>query len=180
MRSTRKLLRAQMAPMVATVWFLIGLNFNSIQGQELKQTSAISKTVPSVTARSNDSSRSPKFTGYKGVRIGMSSGEARQKLGKAKDRDKTQDLYVFSENESAQVFYDDKQLVYAISIDYTGKEASPAPIDILGQDVTPKADGSIYQMQQYADAGYWVSYNRTAGDSPVVTVTMQRLPGSKE
>ena len=82
---------------------------------------------------------------------------------------------MFSENESAQVFYDDKQLVYAISIDYTGKEAAPAPIDILGQDVTPKADGSIYQMQQYSDAGYWVSYNRTTGDSPVVTVTMQRL-----
>lgn len=120
--------------------------------------------------------RGPKFTGYKGVHIGMSADEARQKLGRAKVKDKTQDLYVFSDNESAQVFYDDKQQVYAISVDYTGKDSSaPAPVDILGQDVTPKANGSIYQMQQYADVGYWVSYNRTAGESPVVTVTMQRI-----
>lgn len=178
----RKFLPAQIAPrwLAAVVpGLLIGLNFTSIQGQDLKQTSAINKPIPSVTARSTETLRGPKFTEYKGVRIGMSADEARQKLGKAKDKDKTQDLYVFSDNESAQVFYDDKQLVYAISIDYTGKEASPAPTDIFGQDVTPKADGSIYQMQQYADAGYWVSYNRTAGNSPVVTVTMQRLPGSK-
>jgi len=177
----RKLLRAQMPSIGAAVLFLmIGLNFTSIRGQEIKLTSAINKAIPSVTAQSNNSLRSPKFTEYKGVRIGMSADEARRKLGKAKDKDKTQDLYVFSDNESAQVFYDDKQLVYAISIDYTGKEAAPAPMDILGQDVTPKADGSIYQMQQYADAGYWVSYNRTAGNSPVVSVTMQRIAGSKQ
>lgn len=166
-----------MAPqLIAGVSFLIiGLNVASIQGQEPKQTSSTNKPFPSETARANAASHSSKFSEYKGVRIGMSADEARQKLGKAKDKDKTQDLYVFSENESAEVFYDNKQMVYAISIDYTGKDAAPAPIEILGQDVTPKADGSIYQMQQYADAGYWVSYNRTAGGSPVVTVTMQRL-----
>jgi hypothetical protein len=170
-------LLAQMAPPsigVALSFLIIGLNFTSIRGQQIKRTSAINKTIPSVTARSNDSLRGPKFSEYKGVRIGMSADEVRQKLGKSRDKDKKQDLYVFSDNESAQVFYDDKQLVYAISVDYTGK-AAPAPEDILGQDVTPKADGSIYQMQQYVDAGYWVSYNRTAGGSPVVTVTMQRL-----
>jgi hypothetical protein len=183
MRSIGKLLLAQMAPPaigVALSFLIIGLNFTSIRGQEIKPTSAINKAIPSLTGRSNDSLRGPKFSEYKGVRIGMSADEARQKLGKARAKDKTQDLYVFSDNESAQVFYDDKQLVYAISVDYTGKEAAPAPVDILGQDVTPKADGSIYQMQQYADAGYWVSYNRTAGNPPVVSVTMQRIAGSKQ
>jgi hypothetical protein len=173
-----KLLLAQMAPPsigVALSFLIIGLNFTSIRGQQIKPTSAINKTIPSTAARSNDSLRGPKFSEYKGVRIGMGADEVRQKLGKSRDKDEKEDLYVFSDNESAQVFYDDKQLVYAISVDYTGKEAAPAPADILGQDVTPKADGSIYQMQQYVDAGYWVSYNRTAGDSPVVTVTMQRL-----
>lgn len=24
-------------------------------------------------------------------------------------------------------------------------------------------------------AGYWVSYNRTAGDKPIVTITMQKM-----
>ena len=177
----RRIFQSQMAPqLIAAVSFLImGLNVASIQGQERKQTSATNQSFTSA-ARANDASHSPKFSEYKGVRIGMSAEEARQKLGKAKDKDKTQDLYVFSENESAAVFYDSKQMVYAISIDYTGKDPAPAPIDILGQDVAPKADGSIYQMQQYADAGYWVSYNRTAGGSPVVTVTIQRLSGSTQ
>ncbi len=138
----RKILTRSLVAAAAS-FLMIGLNFTSIQGQELKQTSAMNKTIPSRTSRSTDSSRGPKFTEYKGVRIGTSADEARQKLGKAKDKDKTQDLYVFSENESAQVFYDDRQRVYAISVDYTGKEAAPAPIDILGQDVTAKADGSI-------------------------------------
>lgn len=173
----RRIFRTQVVPqLISAVSFLIiGLNVASIQGQEPKQTSATNKPFTSETARTNAASHSPRFVEYKGVRIGMSADEARQKLGKARDKDKTQDLYVFSDKESAEVFYDKKQLVYAISVDYTGKDAAPAPADILGQDVAPKADGSIYQMRQYADAGYWVSYNRTAGDSPVVTVTMQRI-----
>jgi hypothetical protein len=174
----RKILPSQLAPpLIATVtsFLMIGLSFSPIQGQEAKHTSAMNSTVPSTTARSNDSTRGPKFTEYRGVRIGTSADEARHKLGKAKDKDKTQDLYVFSENESAQIFYDDKQRVYAISVDYTGKSDYPAPMDILGQDIPPKPDGSMYQMQKYADAGYWVSYNRSAGNSPMVTVTMQKL-----
>jgi len=70
--------------------------------------------------------------------------------------------------------------VFAISIDFKGKGNSPAPIDILGQDITAKADGSMYRMQQYADRGYWVSYNRTAGESPIITVTMQRVAVKKQ
>lgn len=172
----RKIFPGQIALVVAVFWSLTcGLLVSSVRAQELKQTSALTKT-PTKTARLAAPSDGPKFTAYRGVHIGMSADEARQKLGKAKVKDKTQDFYVFSDNESAQVFYDDKQQVYAISVDYTGKDSSaPVPVDILGQDVTPKANGSIYQMQQYADAGYWVSYNRTAGESPVVTVTMQRI-----
>ena len=155
-----------------------GLLVSSAQAQELKQTSALTKV--STKTGLNTVSNGPKFSEYRGVRIGMTADEARQKLGKAKDKDKSEDIYIFSGKESAQVYYDDKERVYAISVDYTGKDsAAPAAVDVLGEDVTPKSDGSIYRMQQYADAGYWVSYNRTAGNSPVVTVTMQKLAGSK-
>jgi len=124
----------------------------------------------------------PKFTEYRGVRIGMNADDARQKLGKPKVTDKTQDLFVFSNNnETAQIFYDAQQRIYAISIDFAGKgTAAPAAIDVLGQDIKAKADGSMYRMQQYPEAGYWVSYNRTGGDSPLITVTMQKIPGSKQ
>jgi hypothetical protein len=149
-----------------------------VQSQARAQSPAA--TRPAATTESIRSATGGKFTEYKGVQLGMPAEEARRRLGKAVDKDKTQDLYVFSDTESAQVFYDDKQVVYAISIDYDGRDSmAPQPAEVLGQDVPRKADGSIYHMEQYPDAGYWVSYNRTAGESPTVTVTIQRISGSK-
>lgn len=83
---------------------------------------------------------------------------------------------MLSDSESAQIYYDQKGSVYAISVDYSGQAAlAPTPADIFGQDVTPRADGSIYQMQHNPEAGYWVSYNRTKADSPLITITIQRI-----
>ncbi len=31
-------------------------------------------------------------------------------------------------------------------------------------------------MTHYPQAGYWVAYSRTPGDSPLVMITMQKLP----
>lgn len=118
----------------------------------------------------------PAFTDYRGVRIGMSATEVRQKLGKPKVKDKTQDLFVFTDNESAQIFYDAQENVYAISIDFTGRNnGAPTVREVLNEDVAASADGSLYRMKQYADAGYWVSYNRTSSDPPQVTITMQKI-----
>ena len=117
------------------------------------------------------------FTDYRGASIGMTATEVREKLGKPKSKDKTQDLFAFGENESAQIFYDAQEKVYAISIDFTGRNNdAPTARDVLGEDVTANADGSIYQRKQYQDAGYWLSYNRTSGDVPQVTITMQKIP----
>jgi hypothetical protein len=119
----------------------------------------------------------PAFTEYRGVRIGMAATEVRQKLGKPKVKDKPQDLFVFSENESAQIFYDAQEKVYAISIDFTGgNNGAPTAREILNEDVAARADGSIYRMKQYSNAGYWVSYNRTSSNPPQVTITMQKIP----
>ena len=119
----------------------------------------------------------PAFTEYRGVRIGMAATEVRQKLGKPKVKDKSQDLFVFTENESAQIFYDDQENVYAVSIDFTGQNnGAPTPREVLNEDVAAKADGSRYLMKQYSNAGYWVSYNQTSSDPPQVTITMQKLP----
>jgi hypothetical protein len=119
----------------------------------------------------------PAFTEYRGVRIGMSATEVREKLGKPRVKDKTQDLFVFTDNESAQIFYDEQENVYAISIDFKGRNNdAPTVREVLNEDVAAKADGSMYQMKQYSNAGYWVSYNRTSSDPPQVTITMQKLP----
>ena len=168
---------------LATAAVLLALTLaiaDSTSARQLTQNPSVSKTSSSTSSNLDITTNVPKFTAYKGVHIGMSADDVRKKLGKPKQGDKTQDLYVFSDNESAQVFYNDKQLVYAISIDYAGKDSVPVPADIFGHDVAPKADGSIYQLQQYLQAGYWVSYNRTRGDSPLVTVTIQKIPGSNQ
>ena len=117
----------------------------------------------------------PVFTDYRGVKIGMTAEEVRSKLD-GLNKGEAQDFLVFSERESAQIYYDDKGTVTAISIDYFGADSNaPSPDAVLGVGLQAKADGSMYQLNRYPEAGYWVSYNRTAGDKPIVTITMQKM-----
>ena len=46
------------------------------------------------------------YSDYKGVRIGMTTEEARTKLGEPAQKADDQDLYVISEMETAQIYYD--------------------------------------------------------------------------
>jgi hypothetical protein len=116
----------------------------------------------------------PLYVDYKGVRIGMETAEARKKLGTASDKSDTQDFYVFSEQETAQVFYD-KGKVMAVSVNYLGEKTAPLPKTILGVDIEAKADGGMFKLVRYPEAGYWVSYNRTGGEDPLITGTMLRI-----
>jgi hypothetical protein len=118
----------------------------------------------------------PMFSDFKGVRIGMPTEEARKKLGSPRDKSAEQDFYLFNDNQAVQVFYDKSGTVSAISIDFMeGANGVPAPKDIPGTEPDPKPDGSVYKMVRYPKAGYWVSYSKTAGNSPTITITMQRI-----
>ena len=118
----------------------------------------------------------PAFSDFKGVRIGMTADEARKKLGSPRDKGDDQDFYIFNDTQAVQVFYDKAGVVMAISIDFmSGASAIPAAKDVLGTEAETKADGSVYKMMRYPKAGYWVSYSRTAGNSPTTTVTMQKI-----
>lgn len=117
----------------------------------------------------------PLFTDYRGVTIGMTGEEVRAKL-EGLNKGERQDFLVFSERESAQIYYDDQGKVIAISIDYFGDNSNPPSADaVLGAALQAKSDGSMYQLNRYPNAGYWVSYNRTAGEKPIVTITMQKM-----
>ncbi|MDT5121637.1 MAG: hypothetical protein QOC96_1119 [Acidobacteriota bacterium] len=116
----------------------------------------------------------PFYVEYKGVRLGMDAGEVRKKLGAPKDKGDVQDFYMFSEKETAQVFYD-KGKVMAVSVNYLGEKSAPLPKIVLGIDLEAKPDGGMFKLVRYPDAGYWVSYNRTGGDDPLITVTMQKI-----
>lgn len=135
--------------------------------------------VVSPTTASAQPPSEPVYREYKSVSLGTTTEEAREKLGKPKSKGPKQDFYVFSEQETAQVFYRE-QKVFAISVTYIGENSgAPAPMDVLGVDLTPKKNGSMYKLVRYPEAGYWVSYSRTAGKSPITTVTMQKRRTSK-
>jgi hypothetical protein len=119
---------------------------------------------------------SPPFSDFRGVRIGTPADEARKKLGSPKEKSAEQDFFMINDNEAVQVYYDKAGTVNAISIDFmNGATGIPSCKEILGDEAAAKADGSVYKMNRYPKAGYWVSYSRTAGDSPMVSITMQKI-----
>lgn len=117
----------------------------------------------------------PPFHDYKGVRIGMTTDEARKKLGSPTDKGDKQDFYAINDKETCQVYYDDTKKVFAVSIIYLGGNAVPVAKSVLGADIEAKQDGSASKLIRYPKAGYWVSYARMAGDSPMTIVTMQKI-----
>ena len=118
----------------------------------------------------------PVFHEYRGVKIGWVADDVRKKLGSPANKGDEQDFYVFGEKETCQVLYDKGQ-VSAISVDFmNGAKEVITPQQVFGADFEAKPDGSKYKLVRYPKAGYWVSYSRTAGDTPIITVTIQRLP----
>ena len=119
----------------------------------------------------------PVFNEYRGVQIGWLADEVRKKLGAPIDKGDEQDLFVFDGKEYCQVLYDKAtKKVTAISVDFqNGASGVITPQQVFGSDIEAKADGSKYRLVRYPKAGYWVSYNRTAGETPMITVTIQKL-----
>ena len=112
---------------------------------------------------------------FRGVKIGMATDEARKKLGAPREKSAEQDFYLFNDNEAVQIYYE-KGAVSAIAIDYmNGANGVPSPKAVLGAEAEAKADGSIHKVVRYPKAGYWVSYSRTAGTEPTITITMQKI-----
>jgi hypothetical protein len=103
----------------------------------------------------------------------MSASETHQKLGNPAEKRGEREVFQLSDKNSAQVYYDKSMNVFAISINYMGAKDAPTAKQVIGSDVEPKPDGSIYMRVRYPKASCWVSYSRTAGDDPLVTVTMQ-------
>jgi hypothetical protein len=127
---------------------------------------------PAPAAQAKDD---PPFHEYKGVHIGMSAQEARKLLGNPTDKDDKQEVFAVSDDESCQVYYDAAKKVSAVSITYFSAKAVPAVKAVLGEEPEAKQDGSFSKLIRFPKAGYWVSYTRTSGDSPMTIIAMQKM-----
>lgn len=126
-------------------------------------------------AQGNEEDASLSFHEYRGIQLGMVTGDVRKKLGNPKDKGDEQDFYVFNEKETAQIVYDKTHKVVTISADFLNSTGTLTVKQVLGAEVEAKADGSVYKMVRFPKAGYWLSYNRTSGASPLTTITLQKI-----
>jgi len=116
----------------------------------------------------------PLYNDYKGVRLGMTPEEARTKLGKPAFSDNELDYFVFSDTETAQVGYDAQRKVKIISVDYLNGAGAPDPKAVVGAEPETRENGSLYRVVYYDSLGSSVSYSRTSGPVPIVTITIQK------
>lgn len=124
----------------------------------------------------DEEAKDPVFREFKGVQIGMTATDARAKLGTPTDKSDANDFYAVGDKQVVQVFYDAGKKVSAIAVSFIDSPAdAPTPKSVFGSDVEAKADGSCYKMVRYPKAGYWLSYSRTAGNQPMIIVTMQKI-----
>ena len=134
------------------------------------------QTVKKVAAHAPAAEDSGLFHDYRGVQLGMTADEVRKKLGDPKDKSDEQDFFVFNEDETAQIVYDKTRKVITISADFmTAGDKVPTAKQVFGGDIEAKGDGSVYKMVRFPKAGYWLSYNRTGGASPMTSITLQKI-----
>jgi len=157
--------------LLAVAVFFIGA-FLTVSAQTNRSGAATQKAANALPADAQ-----PALREYRGIALGMTAQDVRGKLGEPADKSDEQDFFNFSETESAQVFYDASGKVKAVSAHFTGDAlaSAPNPKGLFGEDAPLKADGSVFKLVRYTRAGCWVSYSRTAGDQPLVTVSMQKI-----
>ena len=156
------------------LFLLIGLIVPAF-GQTAENTQAT--TIQVAKKKTEATVLMPVLTDYKGIKIGATAEEVRDKLGKAKIDDKDGFFYD-SDDEMVQIRLDADKKVSIVSITYMDENKNtPKFADVFGAEIplAEKPDGSIYNLVRYPEAGYWVAYSRTAGEKPSVTVTMQKL-----
>jgi hypothetical protein len=136
---------------------------------------AVAQTTKNSAAAKDDG---PLFHEYRGVQIGWLADDVRKKLGSPANQSSEQDYYVFGEKdrERLQIIYDKAGKVTTISVDFmsVGPDVI-TPQQVFGADFETKPDGSKHKLVRYPKEGYWVSYSRTAGDTPIISITIQKM-----
>lgn len=134
--------------------------------------------LTNVNAQNGNKKNLPAWQDYKGVSLGMTAEQVKEKLGAPKSEDAEGYFYMVSDTETAQFLLDVNKKVKTISVVFAAENtASPTFDAVFGKTAVaePRADGSMYKMVRFEEAGFWVSYSRLAGDKAMVIVTMQKF-----
>jgi hypothetical protein len=148
---------------------------NASAQQNVNTTQVAAKQV--AITKSEPAAPKPVFQGYKKVMIGMTFDEVKNALGKAQSESAEELFYTFDE-ETAQILFDRDKKVRVISLNYTEKAKNvPKFEDVFGADVAkePAADGRLYKMVRYPEAGFWVAYDGSVNGNAAVSVTIQKI-----
>lgn len=161
--------------MTATLAFVAGLSAQNVDNKNAVATAPSPKTA----AHKSATSGAFPLKEVKGISIGMNADAVTKALGNPAVSDDTSMYFQLSDNEALQVRLDAEKKVFIVSVDYSGASAKAPEIkDVFGPEVQvqPGANGKIYKLIRYPEAGYWVSYSRINLDSgPVTTVTINKL-----
>ncbi|HEU4713157.1 MAG TPA: hypothetical protein VFS76_16415 [Pyrinomonadaceae bacterium] len=122
--------------------------------------------------KSISTAQPPLYREYRGVRLGMTATEVRNKLGEPVLKSDEQDFYVVNPTETTQIAYNTAQRVVMISTDYTSGVGAPDYRTVVGEGLLERPDGSLFRMVRYDGERFWVSYNKSASVAPVVTITI--------
>lgn len=72
------------------------------------------------------------------------------RLDHFKEKGEQQDFFIFTDAESAQVFYDVQGKVTAIAANYVGDESGAhKPVSVLGEEIEARPEGSLYELTRY-------------------------------
>jgi hypothetical protein len=115
----------------------------------------------------------PPFQEYRGVRLGADRADVVKKLG-GPSRGGTPEVFVISQTQTVKVLFASANKVKGMTIEYVRDANPPTPKMILGEEITARPDGSTYKLVRYPKASCWVSYSSTAGDTPIITVTINK------
>ena len=155
---------------VEWIYFLLGILFLLLLAAVIGKGQSETQGMRTVAVRTQI--QQPLYREYRGVRLGMTAVEARAKLGEPAMKSDEQDFYTFSANETAQIVYDARQKVVTISTDYIGGVGAPDYKSVVGEGLLQRPDGSLFKMVFHESERFWVSYNKSASETPVVTVTI--------
>ena len=156
---------------VELVFFLLGILILLLLAAVTVRGQSPTETVRAV--RAHTQIQQQLYREYRGVRLNMTAVEVRARLGEPAMKSDEQDFYILSANETAQIAYDATHKVITISTDYAGGVGAPDYKTAVGEGLLlQRPDGSLFRMVFYNSERFWVSYNKSNSEVPMVTITI--------